>query len=617
MVITLLAIILLAALIFYVMNLGQSTNARLNAQHAADTTAIGGAAWIARTFNLVALNNTSMARSIAMINVTDPLPRAVNSTLIDQEALGDILQSQLSRGVPGDYLRNAFIEVQNGVTGEIEMLRELDQYFNQGGFDVTRITHYDGPDGVGAAWRSLYAMDELNQAAMEDLGALAQLNATSAGLVNLRGDSTDDRGVLLLPVEPQIPWQRGTFDDFERPVRNGLLPIESDDPTIRRGPWDAVYGWRIFDNSSEYWQSGTASGNVPIGSGSQGGYRNRDPDPDQYHTYGPQTWLLGRMGWLRSNGLRYSRFARGWGGHHVVGSTYYWLDHMANINLDYLWPGTDAQQAIDPVWELGFAAAVGLGESGSVNHTRYLIVEIKSRFPRTDPRFGSDGSWAYARTPGTESPRVYYGSGWVDPRGWGVDQPVSHIWRDEWDYTTFQDPEIGIELQLDEENNPIPQPVYRVDHFMFAGVEHGDESDVRNPHNFTDRGALPAPIDLVHDEVPINEDRRGIDRLTFLGVAQQRHRALMWPGRFTSASPYPYAVGIAQAGVFNNHSFDLWTQMWHAQLETVEPVDQWTAIMERDADAAGQNTDLSAEEYDRLQRYLDSVQPLGDLMLSH
>jgi len=623
MVITLLAIILLAALIFYVMNLGQSTKARLNAQHAADTTAIGGAAWVARTFNLVALNNTSMARTIAMINVIDPMPRAVRSSLIDQQSLSDILQSQLARGVPGTYLRDTIEEVSNEVTGEVETLTDMDELFDS--FDVTRITHYDGPDGIGAAWRSLYAMDELNQAAMEDLGSLTQLNATNAGLVNLRGDSRQERAALLLPVRPNVPWTRGRFDDFERPVRQGLLPEASDDPETRRGPWDTVFGWRWINRAVVPGSTPSpnpnpqppSNGNVPIGSGSpSNGGGSRPRFPVSYSAYGPQRWLLGRMGSLRDGELRYARFAHGWGGGYSVGNTFYWLDRMARINLEYLWPGGEPQSAIDPRWELSFANAAAMSDD-EINHTRFVIVEIKSRYARADPRFLTPGSWTHVSEEGRFSPRVHYVGGWTDPREWGVEQPVQHIWRDEWTYPVYSDPSIGIEPAFDEENNAVPQPVYRVDHFMFAGVEYGEESEVRSPHNFIDRNALPAPTDLVHSQVSMNEDNSGIDELTFLGIAQQRHRALMWPGRFTSASPHPYAVGIAQAGVFNNHSFDLWTQMWHAQLERVQPIDQWVGIMQSDAGLAGGSTDLSAEQYNQLQAYLESVEPLGDLMLSH
>jgi hypothetical protein len=42
MVITLLAIVLLASLIFYVINLGRQANARIVTQHSADAAAIGG-----------------------------------------------------------------------------------------------------------------------------------------------------------------------------------------------------------------------------------------------------------------------------------------------------------------------------------------------------------------------------------------------------------------------------------------------------------------------------------------------------------------------------------------------------------------------------------------------
>ena len=48
MVITLLAIILIASLLFYVFNVGTSVQSRVVTQHAADSAAIGGASQVAR-----------------------------------------------------------------------------------------------------------------------------------------------------------------------------------------------------------------------------------------------------------------------------------------------------------------------------------------------------------------------------------------------------------------------------------------------------------------------------------------------------------------------------------------------------------------------------------------
>src|SRR5690606_34105711 len=81
----LLGLLLLAGLVFYVFNLGRAAQQRVVAQQAADATVQAGGGWVARSLNEVALNNIAMSRTIAMINILDSMPMAVEFTLIDQE----------------------------------------------------------------------------------------------------------------------------------------------------------------------------------------------------------------------------------------------------------------------------------------------------------------------------------------------------------------------------------------------------------------------------------------------------------------------------------------------------------------------------------------------------
>ena len=53
-----------------------------------------------------------------------------------------------------------------------------------------------------------------------------------------------------------------------------------------------------------------------------------------------------------------------------------------------------------------------------------------------------------------------------------------------------------------------------------------------------------------------------VPRPQIRAVARQRDQALFWPGRFDRDKPSQHTVAIAQGAVFNNHSWDLWTQMW-------------------------------------------------------
>src|SRR5690554_1398301 len=75
-VMTLIAIVLLAGMLFYVMNMGRATTARVTTQHSADAAAAAASGWVARSMNTVAMNNVEIARYIALINVLDSLPLA-------------------------------------------------------------------------------------------------------------------------------------------------------------------------------------------------------------------------------------------------------------------------------------------------------------------------------------------------------------------------------------------------------------------------------------------------------------------------------------------------------------------------------------------------------------
>ena len=91
---------------------------------------------------------------------------------------------------------------------------------------------------------------------------LAQLSAVHGGELNLRQDTRYDKAALMAPVLPQVPWRRGEFNDFERPVRFGLLPGadrrlrttptgaslgQVDHEITNRGPYDTVFGWRVLE----------------------------------------------------------------------------------------------------------------------------------------------------------------------------------------------------------------------------------------------------------------------------------------------------------------------------------------------------------------------------------
>ncbi len=631
-VMTLIAIVLLAGLLFYVMNVGRATNARVVAQNSADAAAAAASGWMARSMNTVAMNNVEMARLIALINVLDAMPLAVDLSvrdateedLDDVEALRQAVGAQLRRGVTDSWFRRALESMSFQVAEDNAQLLELDERFRLDPDLVADMTHYNRG---GHIWRALFALDDINQSAMENMRAMAQLNALVGGRSNLRGPSGD---ATALAIVPDIPWQRGRFDDFRRPVQQGLLPAGVDDKQYNRGPFDTLFGWRWTDGSQGGPGSVPGPGAPPLTSAPT------EPRPATfYRVYGTQSWML--------NHIPYNDYER----------LRHWVVTLANIKMSYVWPGRPIQTVVDPAWEIDIARdnerssdrndkhawGWAADEPSAIKETLYIVSEIKSRTPNNNGSPGSQGvTWQYIRRPNTPNPFLYYRSGWHDarngpPMGVRSASPIQyrrvndHIWRLSATYLTNPndatlggDPDIGLppkRIGTDPDGNPVyeAQTVYWEMDFMLVGVNVGPEIEVRNPYEGfnPDSDAAPAPIDLNHALLAHDNYEARRQYLSVLAIAQQRDKALFWSSRFDAGKPYPHTVAIAQAKVFNNHSWDLWTQMWHAQLEPVSRYDDWVDALSRFPSDGYPD----AAQADELNRYLSSIAPLADLLLTH
>lgn len=632
LVITLLALVLLAGLIFYVLNLGRQTNARVVTQHGADAAAAAGAGWVARSLNTVAMNNTGMAQLIVSADILDSMPLGVAFTLEDQSTFHRKLSTQR---LTGAWVQEGADNLIEELAAEVELLTPVDALLNQSGFDITTMTFYDGPGGRGTIWQAIEAMDQYSQAAMQNLGPLAQLNAVKGGDLNFQlasdggenATSGSGYGALLLPLTPTVPWQRGEFDDFHRPVTNGLLPAAVDDKTTNRGPYDTVYGWRHLIGSrrtgyyvpGETISSGTqgGKGHTPISGGaggdqSQGGkyVRTGTTPPTAYRVYGPQRWETDRVASFARNRLWHSKFAS-------------YVNTQANAKIRYLWPlqvGDEEEKALlDPQWITDYDQALSIAnqDESRIRETVFVVVEIKSKSPVNGSGYPPDGTWAFVHRWRATGARIVRLQGWHDPQTWIGAQTTKigeFVVRDKWEYTVTFDSSIGIGAQVDQQGAPIPQPVYRTDDFVFLGVNVGEEVPIRNPFNFTSRQSLPAPIDLDRANVTWDPAARRT-HLTYLAVARRNDQALLWPAKFAGGKPYPNMVALAQAQVFNNHSFDLWTQMWTAQVEAVKDYPGWLQTL--DADTTSPVAALGPDEITDIQTYLHNAAALSDVAMRH
>lgn len=628
LIIALMAIVLLMALLLWVINLGQQVNHRVTTQNAADASAQAGSSWIARQLNTVSYNNMEMARLLAVVPVLDAMPQAVDYAHREDIWMRDSLNAQLARGVGGsprilaETVEQQFANLYADILNDIEDLVPVDTFFKQ--IDVSELTFYQTD---GDLWRALQGLDEMNTAVLQNLGPVAQTGAVNAGLVNF-GTRDKDQAAAMLPVSPTVPFYRGTFNDFLLPVLRGMPPADIDDPVVRRGPWDTVYGWRdiIYERvpgsggggspstggSRDVADGGRANNPLSRREGSNGsGGGGGTSVPVAYRTWGPYSWQL----------RQFSDYDREDDGPLDQTRLSYYLNRIADRKINYVWPGSRPNRTvIDPDWRITYEEAKSIAQRGTprIYETAFFVCEIKSAYPADDGRFMTPGTWSLAFEDNNGSnPRIVYRRRWQDPARWGIPKLNAHVWRDDWEYQVFYDASIGITPQYDGDGNLIPQPVYRIDHISFAGVNVGQAEEVRNPYEGFNplATAAPAPTNLRHDDLPHDDLDARWEYLSVLAMARRDDRPQGWRTRFRGGRPDASMVAIAQAKVFNNHSWDLWTPMWRAELEPVSHYEDWLSRFDEGTGTTA--TNLDEADLARFRTYLENATDLAETMLTH
>jgi len=643
-VITLLAVILLAALVMFVLNLGQQVERRIYMQNTADAAAVSSATWTARSLNTVAMNNVDMARTIALINVLDAFPQSAINVEDESKAFRDRIRQQLATGIGGGPIQltreveDALRMLLTDFELIIEEVEPVNDFFEE--IDLPSFTHYNRN---GALWQKLYALDEMNQAIMENLGRVVQTAGQAGGRINLRRET--DAGVVVLPHGPVVPYERGQFNDFQRPVIWGLLPRDIDDEHTQRGPWDTVFGWRTTSSErqggeyvpGEIGGADRESGSTPASRGT-GGNRGRTIGGttivNGYRVYGPREWLIDQVEAFSEDHFRRARLDM-------------WVREIADIKLDRVWPGTFPHfgHFHNTEWVTDYQEAKEIAERHRqtrrlprILQTVYFVVEIKSKHPRGHGSFMAPGTWAYVE----DSPRVAYlgnqngrshgtaagpWAGWggnsprFDADRWGIEKLNNYVWREQWDYTAFWDTEIDVFREDDEDGNAVRQTIHRFDYFIFAGVNLAFDQQPTDPFAGFNPNAddAPAPMDIDLDQIDHDDVASRFRHLNYLAVARHTDAPQTWPTRFRGGRPFPNVVATAQAKVFNNHSWDSWTPMWHARLTPVvdganqADLGDWVAEAVKPTSRYG----APAGEAGDVARHLESVTPLAPQMMSH
>ncbi|WP_432799040.1 pilus assembly protein TadG-related protein [Poriferisphaera sp. WC338] len=675
-VLVMLALVLLGAIVFYLFNTGRNLQAKVVTQNAADAAVTAGATEVARAMNTVAMNNVEMTRVIAAINVEDAMPQAIDFVVTHPgeedhgqlNVLSDVIRWQLNQGVSHYWVRE-LLEIMYereqldggdyNIRADLDRYTDLDHELRHNALEVIQQTHYDTgevePDRRrGRYWQVLESLDQMNQKIMQDLPLRAQTAAVEAAEANIR-DSVDGTGVLL-PVWEEMPWKRGVFDDFERPVKKGMLPgndssrvIVSDRVALglgqvdhdeeRRGPWDTVFGWRVMDADPVYFSGGLGYWPHAL--------ENSGRTPEWYRTFGPRERMMQMIPSKRYHRLRY------------------WADVISWLKMGYVWPKVnDDILLVKPDWEADMLSDNERSHDGDneyiqrilnpqpddeekeIRETMFVVCEVKSKVAGSPNNESMRGvTWNYVDRRNTPVPIVRRYPGWVWPTGGSPERMFvspdpkdpAPIWRKlgpymwEWQHVMYTDPDgpdrggdPEVDLpplrQRNEEGEweYVAQRLYYRAVFMFVGVNVGLPVKVRDPYaGFSPNDERsPAPIGFDHDKIDVSDEATQ-DSMHLLSIVRHPNKSAIWPSRFDKNQSYDQHVGLAQARVFNNHSFDLWTQMWHVGLEPVGGMKDWVDQLEDELPQLRQIPVVRDEGLEELLKYMRSVEPLEDVMLHH
>ncbi|HUU21819.1 MAG TPA: Tad domain-containing protein [Phycisphaerae bacterium] len=687
LILTLVGMTLLVGLVFYVYNVGDQVNRRLEMQGAADAVAVTGAGWMARSMNVVAMDNVGTAKMLSLVPILDAQPLGSEMAYHEVSAWEQMLASivaqpridPLASGATEQYLRDGTESLRARMATQRDILAPFAQAINLPNFDMETITHWE-KRGMGSGtphgmlWRAAVTMEEFSRSAVESAGPLAQQRASRMG----QRDSAT--AAFLVPVAPEMPAHVGHYLDFQ-PTLQGLCEVRSDYGTMqptggnggaipdfayphRLGPWARLHRWRDyfqeFIETGRQWDAGTPGRGATGGIGSRvtsiggrtvgrratspndrgrAGHWNRQGyhELQGYRTYGPYAWARRHIHWwARGNNEDPGKLR----------DTYYYeyLSRLAGIKLDYMFPSDGVPppsvEIHKPNWVVGYPQCKAIGENpdNQVTSTMLYVVEIASRYPDGAAGFLSQGSF---RTNG-DYPIAQWVGGWfdpdllVDPNYPNYQKVSDYVWREETTYWTEEDHELGIGRETIPPGDPageaVKHTVYYYQWVFFGGIDIGGTIEVSNPANWDSvdwqQQALPQPILIDTSQGDYGGDDPDVgwrrEKFTFLGVARKHTEAPVWPQRFRHVNPIEGMITIAQAKLFNNQSWGLWTQDWQVQLMPVTRLgpesdpQSWTALLNDGVTEAASVDAVDAAEVETAYQYLSAIDPdMARIYMTH
>ncbi|GAH75989.1 unnamed protein product, partial [marine sediment metagenome] len=260
-----------------------------------------------------------------------------------------------------------------------DILSPLDETFNYSDLRVADYTTWSlrghsGPPPHGALWQAAESLDEFSQATAGSAGRLSQLNASRFGRrIN------EAHTAFVVPIMPAMPARRTGWQDFERPVKKGLIPDRA--YPQRLGPYDRLFKWRdyryrdvrvrdkLIPGSSGHGPIRNDTSKVDVearrrGRSARGHTTNPNPHWSYrtvgtillgYNVYGPYDWMMRRVHGYAQGSWQHQDFYewddRGFYPGQLSDTFFHeYFRKIADIKLGYMWGPRNPTYVHYPQW---------------------------------------------------------------------------------------------------------------------------------------------------------------------------------------------------------------------------------------------------------------------------
>ena len=234
--------LLLAALVFLVLNSGGRANDKIQLQNTADAVAATGADWFARGLNTISMCNVTQTQLMSTIVMLDSIETVapVSQRIID-DLLAHIGNSAHGGDVPNDPQLKDWLIVNNAMQ-EQQMMRRMNDLIRS--IPMSQYCDYDS----GILWQCCYVLNELKTQVATAVPDVAQREAIHVALINLDPDTDPDvadheaGGGFVLPYHPALPIEPidntgASFYKFKRPMYDATDPYSASGRTNRWRRW--------------------------------------------------------------------------------------------------------------------------------------------------------------------------------------------------------------------------------------------------------------------------------------------------------------------------------------------------------------------------------------------